>query len=95
MAAQSRHSVKERAVSEARQFFAVFLYVWLLLAVFGLYKWVILADENIVQHQGARQHQQVAGDEEPADAARPALLGMNSHGRAPAVLDVDATSHHG
>ncbi len=52
MAAQSRHSVKERAVSEARQFFAVFLYVWLLLAVFGLYKWVILADENIVQHQG-------------------------------------------
>lgn len=52
MAAQSRHSIKERAVSEARQFFAVFLYIWLLLAVFGLYRWVILADANIVQHQG-------------------------------------------
>ncbi|MCI0600715.1 MAG: hypothetical protein L0Y50_11285 [Beijerinckiaceae bacterium] len=52
MANEIRHGVKERVVSEARQFLVVFLYVWLLLAVFGLYKWVILADENIVQHQG-------------------------------------------
>jgi len=52
MANEQLHGVKKRVVSEARQFLVVFLYVWLLLAVFDLYKSLILADENIVQHQG-------------------------------------------
>jgi hypothetical protein len=42
---------KKRVVSEARQFLVVFAYVWLLLAVFDLYRSVILSDANIVQHQ--------------------------------------------
>lgn len=52
MVNERRASVKDRVVSEARQFLVVFLYVWLLLAVFGLYRSVVLADVNIVQHQG-------------------------------------------
>lgn len=47
----THHGVKERVISEARQFFAVFAYVWLLLAVFDLYRSVVLSDANIVQHQ--------------------------------------------
>lgn len=52
MVNERRHGVTDRVISEARQFLVVFVYVWLLLAVFDLYKSVILSDENIVQHQG-------------------------------------------
>jgi hypothetical protein len=51
MVIKTRHGVKERVVSEARQFLVVFAYVWLLLAVFDLFRSVILWDANIVQHQ--------------------------------------------
>lgn len=43
--------LREKAVAEARAFFVVFIYVWFLLAVFGLHKWLILSDANIVSHQ--------------------------------------------
>lgn len=44
--------LREKAVAEARAFFVVFIYVWFLLAIFGLHKWIVLSDANIVPHQG-------------------------------------------
>ena len=51
MANEIHHGVKERVVSEARQFLIVVGYVWLLLAVFDLHRSLVLSDVNIVQHQ--------------------------------------------
>jgi hypothetical protein len=44
-------SPKEKAVTEAREFFVVFAYVWFLLAILSLHKSIILSDAHIVQHQ--------------------------------------------
>jgi hypothetical protein len=46
------HRVKDRVLSKARQFLVVFVYVWLLLAIFGLHKSIVLTDERLVFHQG-------------------------------------------
>jgi TRAP-type uncharacterized transport system substrate-binding protein len=46
------HGLKDRVLTEARQFFVVFAYVWLLLAIFGLHKSLVLSDEQLVYHQG-------------------------------------------
>ncbi len=51
MAEQIRHGVKERIVSETRQFLIVFAYVWVLLAVFDLHRSLVLGDANLIQHQ--------------------------------------------
>jgi hypothetical protein len=51
MANEIHHGVKERVVSEARQFLVVFGYVWLLLAVFDLHRSLVLGDANLIQHQ--------------------------------------------
>jgi len=51
MANETHYSVKERVVSETRQFLAVFGYVWLLLAVFDLHRSLVLGDANLIQHQ--------------------------------------------
>ncbi len=49
----ARHpGLKERVISEATQFFFVFAYVWLLLAIFGLHKSLILTEAHIVERQG-------------------------------------------
>jgi hypothetical protein len=52
MTQAGRRSLKERIVSEAIELFYVVLYVWLLLAIFGLHKSLILAEEHIVARQG-------------------------------------------
>src|SRR5262249_45823446 len=51
MANEIRSGVKERVVSQARQFLVVFAYVWLLLAVFDLHRSLVLGDANLIQHQ--------------------------------------------
>jgi hypothetical protein len=47
-----RPSFKERAMTEATDFFYVLAYVWLLLAIFGLHKSLVLTEEHIVARQG-------------------------------------------
>lgn len=39
-------------MTEATEFFYVFAYVWLLLAIFGLHKSLVLTEEHIVARQG-------------------------------------------
>jgi hypothetical protein len=51
MANEIHQGVKERVISEARQFLVVFGYVWLLLAVFDLHRSLVLGDANLIQHQ--------------------------------------------
>ncbi len=51
MANETHHGVKERVVSEARQFLVVFGYVWLLLEVFDLHRSLVLGDANLIRHQ--------------------------------------------
>jgi hypothetical protein len=46
------HGVRDRVLSGARKFFVVFAYIWLLFAIFGLHKSIILSGEHIVYHQG-------------------------------------------
>jgi hypothetical protein len=53
---KTRHGVKERVVSEARQFLVVFAYVWLLLAVLDLFRSVILSDANIIRVSRSSKH---------------------------------------
>ena len=46
------HRFRQVAAAEASAFFPVFLYVWFLLAVFGLHKSIVLSEAHIIQHQG-------------------------------------------
>ncbi len=43
--------LKEKAITEAREFFVVFAYVWFLLAILSLHKSIVLSDAHVVQHQ--------------------------------------------
>lgn len=52
MSAQAKKGLKEKAEEEAKAFLPVFLYVWFLLAVFGVHKSIVLSQAHIVQHQG-------------------------------------------
>lgn len=44
--------LKEVAIEETKAFLPVFLYIWILLAVFGLHRSLILSQAHIVERQG-------------------------------------------
>ena len=46
------HHLKERVVDSAKHFAVIFLYLWVLLAIFALHKTLILADQPIIYRQG-------------------------------------------
>ena len=48
----SHHGLKEKVEEEAKAFIPVFVYVWFLLAIFGLHKSIVLSQAHIIQHQG-------------------------------------------
>lgn len=52
MSSEQPIGVKERLIAEATQFLIVFAYVWLLLAVFGLHKSLVLSEAHVVERQG-------------------------------------------
>ena len=50
---EHKPSLKEKAVSQLKEFFGMFLYVWVLLALFDIHQSIILAQEHInYQAQG-------------------------------------------
>jgi hypothetical protein len=48
----SKDRVRERVVEETKAFLPVFLYVWILLAVLGLHKSLVLSQAHIFERQG-------------------------------------------
>ncbi|MGD9659488.1 MAG: hypothetical protein AB7U61_17915 [Methylocystis sp.] len=52
MSAPPKKDIKTRVAKEAKDFLPVFLYLWFLLAVLGVYKSIVLSQAHIVEHQG-------------------------------------------
>jgi hypothetical protein len=45
-------SIVGRVLAEVKQFFWIFLYLWVLLGLFGIYKASVLHDAHLIYHQG-------------------------------------------
>lgn len=44
--------IKEKGAREAKRFFWIFLYLWILLGLFAVHKAIILNDTSLLYHQG-------------------------------------------
>ena len=44
--------LKEKIVAEGKQFFWIFVYLWVLLALFSIHKSIVLNEPNLLFHQG-------------------------------------------
>ena len=44
--------IKERSVVEGKKLFLIFVYLWVLLGLFAMYKSIILNEQNLIYHQG-------------------------------------------
>ncbi|MGE4172842.1 MAG: hypothetical protein AB7F41_10245 [Methylocystis sp.] len=51
MSEQAKKGLTSRVQEEAKSFLPVFLYIWFLLAVLGVYKSIVLSKAHIVEHQ--------------------------------------------
>jgi hypothetical protein len=52
MPVEGTRTIKERALSEARKFAVMFLYLWVVLSLFALHKYVMMADSELAVNLG-------------------------------------------